>query len=232
MHVLDKRYKNVARWLFKKLPILRPIHDRIIFEATSCACILDLGCGRGNFLKKALYYRKDLRLFGCDLVDILDDEVRNNVEFKACDLNIEKLPFDNSAFSIVICSHVIEHLSNPHFVFQEVIRVLTPSGLFILETPSLRSLFFPSILPNWFKDNPTINFYDDPTHIRPYTRTSLLRMAKQAGFSSYRAHKSRNILSMLSLPMIIYKILRKEGILLSGFVGTAFGTINLLIAKK
>jgi hypothetical protein len=113
-----------------------------------------------------------------------------------------------------------------------MLRLLKPGGVLILETPSLRSLFIPSFLPNWFKDNPTINFYDDPTHIRPYTRTSLLRMAKMSGFSEYKVSKSRNILNILAFPVAIIKLFKKDGSLLSGFVGSAFGTINLLIARK
>jgi len=231
-HALDEKYKRLARIVYKKCPIIRPVHDKIILEAKSSSSILDIGCGRGNFLKKCYYYRDDLRLSACDIEDVLENDIRNKVEFKILDLNTEKLPFAEATFDVIICSHVIEHLSNPFFVFQEIIRVLKPRGVLILETPSLRSLFIPCFFPNYFKDNPTINFFDDPTHIRPYTRTSLLRLAKMAGFSEYKVSKSRNILNILAFPLAIIKFLKKDGALLSGFVGTAFGTINLLIAKK
>ena len=53
------------------------------------------------------------------------------------------------------CNSVIEHLSDVTNLFKEVHRILKPNGKFLL------------ITPNFYYDYK--NFYDDPTHINPFT---------------------------------------------------------------
>jgi ubiquinone/menaquinone biosynthesis C-methylase UbiE len=54
---------------------------------------------------------------------------------------------------------VIEHIKNPDNIFKEIRRVLKTKGLVFVRTP------------NWQMDYK--NFYNDPTHVKPYTPTSL-----------------------------------------------------------
>jgi len=71
----------------------------------------------------------------------------------------EKINFPDNFFEIVVCTSVIEHLSNIDNLFKEIYRILKKDGLLIIVTP------------NW-KYN-IKNFYDDPTHKHPFTEKSL-----------------------------------------------------------
>jgi SAM-dependent methyltransferase len=68
-------------------------------------------------------------------IDIDDDAInhaqekftKDNLEFQVADaLN---LPFDESSFDVVICSHVYEHVPDPVQMFEEIHRVLRPGGI-------------------------------------------------------------------------------------------------------
>jgi len=225
-------FKKLAREIYKKLYILRPIQDKVIFELPENALLLDVGCGPGNFLQKVIYFRNDIKLFACDIIDVISPELKPLINFNIVDLNNDKLPYNDSMFDLIVCIHVIEHLENPLILMRELYRILKNGGKLIVETPSIRSIFIPSILPNWFVDNATLNFYDDPTHIRPYSRKSLLRMARMSDFNRIKVKKSRNILSIISFGLVIFDIFQKRSATLAGFIGSIFGSVNLLIAYK
>jgi ubiquinone/menaquinone biosynthesis C-methylase UbiE len=71
--------------------------------------ILDVGCGQ--------------RQLGDVNVDIQKPAtVKPNCEFILVDLNYG-LPFNNDCFETVYCHHVIEHVKNPYFLLDELIRV-------------------------------------------------------------------------------------------------------------
>lgn len=47
----------------------------------------------------------------------------------------ERIPFDDSTVSGLICDNVLEHLANPHKAVMEFKRVLKPKGLIYISTP-------------------------------------------------------------------------------------------------
>ncbi|MBN1811539.1 MAG: class I SAM-dependent methyltransferase [Anaerolineae bacterium] len=47
-----------------------------------------------------------------------------------------RLPFPSSAFDIVLCSEVVEHVLNPQSLLGEIARVLEPDGYLLLSTPN------------------------------------------------------------------------------------------------
>ncbi|MHA1381687.1 MAG: class I SAM-dependent methyltransferase [Candidatus Helarchaeota archaeon] len=226
------KLKRLARKFLKKISFLQPIHEKAILQLPENSYILDIGCGTGRFLQKTLLLRDDLKLYSCDIINVLPSTLSTRTNFIVIDLNMNALPYNDCTFDLIICSHVIEHLTNPLNIFHEIFRILKFGGLFILETPSVLSVFIPSVLPNWFNDSATINFFDDPTHIRPYTRKSLVRMANMANFSQIKVKKSRNILSLLAFAIVLIDIFKRKSSTLAGFIGSILGTVNLLIAKK
>ena len=71
----------------------------------------------------------------------------------------EKFKFENNKFDLVTAISVIEHLANPSNFLSEINIILKKDGFLILVTP------------NWEFDMK--NFYDDPTHVKPYTKKSI-----------------------------------------------------------
>jgi len=50
-------------------------------------------------------------------------------------MDITDLGFDDNSFSLVWCSHVLEHIANDHKAMSEVYRVLKPNGLAVIQVP-------------------------------------------------------------------------------------------------
>jgi SAM-dependent methyltransferase len=57
-----------------------------------------------------------------------------------CDVDRERLPFDDAAFDLVIFTSVLEHLYHPRHAMGEIARVLKPGALLLLETPNAVSM--------------------------------------------------------------------------------------------
>lgn len=92
--------------------------------------------------------------------------------------NIEEgLPYEDAYFDTVYLGEVIEHLSNPGFVLQEINRILKADGVLIMDTPNAYST---SKLLKWFlKREENLG---DPTHIIIFTPGSLIALLKKNGF--------------------------------------------------
>ena len=86
------------------------------------------------------------------------------------EFNIEKdtLLQDNESVDFVTMNAVIEHIKDPSSILKEIKRVLKNEGLLFIRTP------------NWQLDFK--NFYNDPTHVKPYSPDTIKNTLKLAGF--------------------------------------------------
>ena len=86
--------------------------------------LLDCGCGEGIILH---YYSHDLKNTKCYAIDLNPVEVRdaqkNNPHCTVQMADIQKIPYKNNTFDLVIATEVFEHIHNPVNALHEVIRV-------------------------------------------------------------------------------------------------------------
>tara|TARA_Y100000310_G_C20628362_1_gene787174 strand:+ start:509 stop:1201 length:693 start_codon:yes stop_codon:yes gene_type:complete len=116
--------------------------------------ILDVGCCTG----------KALRLFSeCGEIDLYGIDVRDegisDVTFKTCNLENQPIPFPDDFFEFIYSKSVLEHVRNTDNFLNEVLRVLKPGGIFVC------------LAPDWKSQMHT--FYNDYTHVKPFTRKGL-----------------------------------------------------------
>ncbi len=113
--------------------------------------ILDAGCGEGGVFSKSDLNKKGKRktLIGIDLC-----KEKNPYVDKKFIGSLDKLPFKDNTFDIIICEWVVEHLEYPELVFNEFSRVLKKEGHLILFTPNVWNplVFFSKIIPSSLKD--------------------------------------------------------------------------------
>ena len=129
--------------------------------------VLDVGCGTGGFLELMERENPGVRGFGIDMGHPPSLLCRGT--FLRATANA--LPFADCSFDVVTCAHVIEHILDPEPCVRELIRVCRPGGVIYIETPSPRAAWVP-----FFNI-----FWDDPTHVRPYSRLGLMRLLEIAG---------------------------------------------------
>lgn len=121
--------------------------------------MLDVGCGMGG---QAKAFSRYFTMYGTDISDKaseLFEESAVPFTFKACNFEIERLPFPDDFFCIIFSKSLIEHINNTDKLMADMYRVLKPGGICILMTPAWETQYK--------------HFYDDYTHVKPFTRHGL-----------------------------------------------------------
>lgn len=141
--------------------------------------LLDNGCGRGDFLDA--FEKCHLSVSGTDIVQGCDRTI-------ILDLNNDRLPFDDNTFDVVFSKSVLEHIENTEHYMKEMQRVLKNGGVLIL------------LVPDW--ETQYKIFYQDPTHIHPYTQLSVDRLLKMMGYQEVSSEKFMQLPSVWKTPLI------------------------------
>jgi ubiquinone/menaquinone biosynthesis C-methylase UbiE len=97
--------------------------------------LMDVGCGNGYWLDYVAEHNPKLKLTGCDLYDNV--QLKNGNYVKG---SVYKLPFEDNAFDIVSCHHVIEHLRDLPDAIKELKRVARKQ--LVIVTPRQRYYFY------------------------------------------------------------------------------------------
>ncbi len=98
---------------------------------------LDIGCGRGDLLRRIRDEWQPAELSGIDPIDWLDEDLRGDVRFHAVAAEqADGLPVADR----VLLVEVIEHLEAPWSALRAAARVLAPGGQIVVTTPNLASL--------------------------------------------------------------------------------------------
>lgn len=161
---------------FKKLLINNGTKQKFYLSFNGDEKVLELGCGQGGnaiFIKK---YFQQIEYHGIDIIP--EDEIPSIINYKVIDLENHSLPYSKEYFNIIIFTHVIEHLKSPMLLGKEINRVLKKGGRIYIETPNWTTMFVPSFGFHREQHNP-FNFFDDPTHIKPWSKHSIYEFLLQ-----------------------------------------------------
>jgi 2-polyprenyl-3-methyl-5-hydroxy-6-metoxy-1,4-benzoquinol methylase len=98
---------------------------------------LDIGCGRGDLLRKIRDTWEPAELYGIDPIDWLDEDLKNDVNFHAVAAEqADHLPVADR----VLLVEVIEHLEAPWSALRQAARLVAPGGRLVVSTPNLATL--------------------------------------------------------------------------------------------
>ncbi|MBN1764431.1 MAG: class I SAM-dependent methyltransferase [Sedimentisphaerales bacterium] len=114
---------------------------------------------------------------------------KNELQVVKCDIEKEKIPYNDNAFRLILFNEVFEHLRiDPICTLEELYRVLDSEGYLILSTPNLCSLpkRLMFVRGQGF-DNPYESFRKLHTlghvgHVREYTAGQVKEFMHQCGF--------------------------------------------------
>ena len=165
---LDVRYSERAR-PYTEYPgqLTEYLTDRV-FGRLSRQSLLDLGSGRGEFLHG--FARQGFDAIGIDRSR--PSAPRFNEPVIEADYERAGLPFADGEFSVLFSKSVFEHISDISSLLRECHRVLAPSGRMI------------ALVPDWTAQ--WRHFYDDWTHVRPFTLNGLRECVACHGFEVKR----------------------------------------------
>ena len=138
--------------------------------------ILDVGCGRGEWLEVLGNANLDAR--GVENNSVLVERLRR-LELEVIEedglAHLANLP--PASLNAVTAFHFIEHLNFEELLrfFEAAANSLRPGGLLILETPNPKNLVVGAC-----------NFYSDPTHQKPLFPESVRFVLDHLGFTDIR----------------------------------------------
>ena len=149
--------------------------------------MLEPGVGRGEHLR-------EFKKLGLDVKGL--DISKEAIAFSP-DLNIDiydaddnRWPYDDNVFDVVYSKSFIEHLKSPSVYVDEAFRVLKPGGLLLTLTPDWEA--------NYKK------FFDDYTHVSPFTIISLNNIQQASGLVNVSAYKLRQLPLLWKYPSLNY----------------------------
>ena len=174
-HLLDSMYfalEDTLRGTPEQVKDTVQIYLPVLREAAITTDILDVGCGRGEWLEVLRDHGFQAR--GIDTNRIVLQRCR---ELSLDVVEAEALTYlgslSDSSLNAVTAFHFAEHLPLDALVrfLDEAGRTLKPGGLLILETPNPENLLVGSC-----------NFYLDPTHKNPLPIPTLKLLVEARGF--------------------------------------------------
>ena len=168
----EERYRGSRELIESRLEVYLPFVEplKTLYKAPE---ILDLGCGRGEWLE--LLGHNGFQAKGVDLDEGMLSACRElNLNVCQADALDYLRGLTANKLSVVSAFHVVEHISFEALrqLVDEAYRVLKPGGLLILETPNSENLVVG-----------TSDFYLDPTHQRPLPAQLLSFVVEYAGFA-------------------------------------------------
>lgn len=176
---LDIEYNLIDRPLTDyPAKLAKYLFDR--FGLTKGMTMLEIGCGRCELLGH--FRALGLQTYGLDSAESaaryaeLADSQFELAEFKP---NETKVLFNGKKFDTIFSKSFIEHVSDPKAYLEWCNSLLVDGGRVITLTPDFEVNFK--------------TFYDDYTHVKPFTKVSLRQVLEASNFADVSVFKFRQL---------------------------------------
>jgi len=147
--------------------------------------LLEPGVGRGEHLR--VFKNLGLGVHGLD-ISPKSAEMSPDLNIATFNVDDKQWPYQANSFDIVYSKSFIEHLHEPEKFFLEVFRILKPGGIIL------------TLTPDWEVNYKT--FFDDYTHVSPFSLYSLINIQKASGFENIKAYKLRQLPIVWRFPIL------------------------------
>jgi len=167
----EEKFRGSRALIQQRLEVYLPFVQPVC-AAYPEALVLDLGCGRGEWLE--LLQKHAISAMGVDLdTGMLEACQQLNLKVQCQDALESLKQLQDGSASVISAFHLVEHLPFDHVkdLVAECQRVLKPGGLLIMETPNPENFMVA-----------TQSFYLDPTHLRPIPPDLLAFVPEYLGY--------------------------------------------------
>lgn len=195
---------------------------------TAAFKLLDVGAGNRSASKTKKVFPNCL-YYGLDLdrnTNYAPEDFALMEAFYELDLTkLDLINLPNAFFDYINMAHVIEHLHNGDEVLPLLWQKLKPGGYFYIEYPGAKSLKLPSM-------HGTLNFKDDPTHVRVYSVPELKRIFESQNGLVLKSGTRRNWYYIVALPFRALLSIITTGKLRANILWDILGFAEFLYVKK
>jgi len=167
--------------------------------------LLDVGAGNHSASKTKTLF-PNCEYSGIDLNRHFNNDEKDFAVMKAFyEMDLTRLRFEqipDNHFDFIRMTHIIEHLHNGDQVIKGLLPKLKRDGYIYIEYPGEKSTRLPSM-------QGTLNFYDDPTHVRIYSTKELNALLRNGNCRILSSGTRRSWIFLFSTPFrVIGNLLR------------------------
>jgi|SaaInlStandDraft_2_1057019.scaffolds.fasta_scaffold15001_4 SAM-dependent methyltransferase len=167
--IYEKNTMSLSDWRLQHLLSLNILQ--------SSGKILDIGCGKGNFLQEFQFTFSNWDLFGVESSKISLNIAKQNLSKFNFHEGIYKKEIFPTKFNLIVAFNVLEHIENPKLFLENIHHDLDIDGYVCFDVPN-------------FKINPADFFvYDHLTH---FTSDTLRNLLHEVGFKIIKLVEDNN----------------------------------------
>ncbi len=160
--------------------------EMVAFLPPNCKRVLEIGCGEGTFGR---HFSEATERWGVDLNPVSAEKAKaifDKVLVGTYEQWCKDLP--DNYFDLVVCNDVIEHMEDHDFFFESIKTKMREGGHLVGSLPNIRyvsALIEILVKKDWhYKTYGTF----DRSHMRFFTRKSLIRTFGEHGFNIRKFH--------------------------------------------
>lgn len=139
--------------------------------------ILDVGCGRGIFLR--CLQKRSWDAYGIEISEKNARFLEKEHKIKMFQGDFTKINLPEKFFDVVTFWHVFEHFQDPSEALLKLKKILKDDGIVIIEAPNEESLQARVFKEKWFH-------LDAPRHLYHYSPGVLRKILKKHGFEALK----------------------------------------------
>lgn len=168
------------------------ISDNIPSDAKS---VVDIGCGRGDFLRHLHKLRPDLELVG---IDLSPNTPEPGITYHQNDIMTMDL---DRQFDVVVSLAAVEHMEAPLPFAQRLKQFCNDNGVVVVMTVNESGLLYRTArLANRLGASLLFNRLYSAHHLNHFSVKSLNRLLSKAGLSVEKTHHHNSPLAAVDLP--------------------------------
>lgn len=192
--------------------------------------VLDVGAGNHSASIFKTYYPNSYYVG----LDKERDYVQNQQDFASMDEFIlidlvreeVKQKITKRKFDLIIMSHIIEHLPNGDKLICNLFEYLKENGRIYIEWPSERAVLLPK------SKYPTLNFYDDDTHVKIYPLYEICNVLCNRGGVFCEGGIRRHRKEIFLMPILALISVAKRGRVSGSVFWDIKGFSNYVVFKR